>query len=204
MIFEDISGTSSGFDADSITDTTKSSIEDYYKDWDIKISGLDFVIDSNTATKFFFKNTLSSNESYVIKIVSRATLIKYDQTLSSQIKFPDSLINAKLELVKREFINILEAQYREKFNYYDDPLSKIYNLGKLKIPFTYLTLSKLYEDISVTDSDIAWDRASYFYKLYKNTLNDALSLLAFDSDGSGSLTGSERANSQAKINYFTR
>ena len=74
-MFEQITGTSTSFNASGITDSSKNFDTDYFKNWTITINSVEYIITGNTKDTINFANSLTGNAVYKIDL-DRKTIKK--------------------------------------------------------------------------------------------------------------------------------
>lgn len=185
-LFDKITGTTTSFDSEGVTDSTANWKTDQFKEWWVTIDGAEYLITSNNATKLFFSNSISSNNSYIIAFVGREFLTQTESDVSNVIKIPDALIAKKYNQANFDLSNkifsYLRGLYRQDF----DPLEQIFNIYAMQQSFAYLVLAKIYQDLMIDQESFEGFKGYNMYeKSYNDGINDSLSLLQIDLDKDG-------------------
>ncbi len=185
-LFDKITGTTTSFDSEGVTDSTATWKTDQFKEWWVTIDGTEYLITSNNATKLFFSNSISSNNSYIIAFVGREFLTQTESDVSNVIKIPDALIAKKYNQANFDLSNkifsYLRGLYRQDF----DPLEQIFNIYAMQQSFAYLVLAKIYQDLMIDQESFEGFKGYNMYeKSYNDGINDSLSLLQIDLDKDG-------------------
>lgn len=185
-LFDKITGTTTSFDSEGVTDSTATWKTDQFKDWWVTIDGNEYLITSNNANKLFFSNSISSNNSYIIVFIGREFLIQTESDASNTIKIPDALIDKKYNQANFDLSNkifsYLRGLYRQDF----DPLEQIFNIYVMQQSFAYLVLAKIYQDLMIDQESFEGFKGYNMYeKSYNDGINDSLSLLQIDLDKDG-------------------
>ncbi len=185
-LFDKITGTTTSFDNQGITDSTATWKTDQFKDWWVTIDGTEYLITSNTSTKLLFSNSLSSNHNFSIAFVGREFLTQTESDASNIIKIPDNLIEKKYNQANFDLSNkifsYLRGLYRQDF----DPLQQIFNIYVMQQSFAYLVLAKIYQDLMIDQESFEGFKGYNMYeKSYNDGINDSLSLLQIDLDKDG-------------------
>ncbi len=185
-LFDKITGTTTSFDSEGVTDSTATWKTDQFKEWWVTIDGTEYLITSNNATKLFFSNSISSNNSYIIAFVGREFLTQTESDASNVIKIPDALIAKKYNQANFDLSNkifsYLRGLYRQDF----DPLEQIFNIYAMQQSFAYLVLAKIYQDLMIDQESFEGFKGYNMYeKSYNDGINDSLSLLQIDLDKDG-------------------
>lgn len=185
-LFDKITGTTTSFDSEGVTDSTATWKTDQFKEWWVTIDGTEYLITSNNATKLFFSNSISSNNSYIIAFVGREFLTQTESDASNTIKIPDALIAKKYNQANFDLSNkifsYLRGLYRQDF----DPLEQIFNIYAMQQSFAYLVLAKIYQDLMIDQESFEGFKGYNMYeKSYNDGINDSLSLLQIDLDKDG-------------------
>lgn len=185
-LFDKITGTTTSFDSEGVTDSAATWKTDEFKEWWVTIDGTEYLITSNSATKLFFSNSISSNNSYIIAFVGREFLTQTESDASNTIKIPDALIAKKYNQANFDLSNkifsYLRGLYRQDF----DPLEQIFNIYAMQQSFAYLVLAKIYQDLMIDQESFEGFKGYNMYeKSYNDGINDSLSLLQIDLDKDG-------------------
>lgn len=203
-MFETITSTSTGFNTDGITDSTKNFAVDFYKNWIITINNVEYQITGNTKDTLLFKNNLTANISYKIDFVTRNSIGFFDDQILNLSLVPSDLLLRKIEVTKKTIEQKIYAYFRNQFANFDDPSALILNLFQMQTCFSYYCLAEIFSDLLLTGQDINGYKEEKYRSAYKDLIKDCLNLLALDTDGSGELTGEEKEDSVGDGGYFAR
>lgn len=204
-IFDKITGTSTAFDANGITDNTKSFTVNYYVGWFIVINSVEYKITANTATTISFENSLSANEDYSIEFVGRTFLTEIESDASNSTKIPTALIDKKYNQVNTDVSNKIFAYLRKLTTTNFDPLSNILNPLIIQQSFAYLLLSKIYNDLTIDQNSFESFKGYETYeKTYNDTIKDSMALLQVDLNEDGEANASEITTSASTYAYLNR
>lgn len=204
-IFDKITGTSTSFDENGITDNTKNFTVNYYVGWFIVINSVEYKITANTATTISFENSIVANSDYSIRFVGRTFLTELESDASNDIKIPDSLIDNKYNQVNVDITNKVFAYLRKLTTKDFDPLANILNLIIMQQTFAYLLLSKVYNDLTIDQNSFESFKAYNTYdKNYNDTIKDSLALLQIDFNEDGEANYNEITSSASTYVYLSR
>ena len=204
-IFDKITGTSTSFDENGITDNTKNFTVNYYVGWFIVINSVEYKITANTATTISFENSIVANSDYSIRFVGRTFLAELESDASNDIKIPDSLIDNKYNQVNVDITNKVFAYLRKLTTKDFDPLANILNLIIMQQTFAYLLLSKVYNDLTIDQNSFESFKAYNTYeKNYNDTIKDSLALLQIDFNEDGEANYNEITSSASTYVYLSR
>ena len=204
-LFDKITGTTTAFDANGITDSTKSFTINYYVGWFIVINLTEYKITANTATTISFANSLSANDTYSIDFVGRTFLTELESDLSNSTKVPDALILKKYNQVNVDITNKVFAYLRKLTTESFNPLANILNPLIMQQSFAYSLLSKVYQDLTIEQESFESFKGYNIYeKSYNDGIKDSLALLQIDLNEDGTASASEIANSPSTYVYLNR
>lgn len=205
-LFDKISGTSTSFDSDGITDSTASFTEDALVGWFAVIDSVEYEITANTTTTLSFANSLTENSDYEIVFVGRDFLTQIESECSDTTRIPSALIEKKYAQVNNDLQNKVFAYLRGLYtNSTFDPLTNILNLTILQQTFAYLLLSKVYEDLSIQqDSFESFKGFNMYAKNYGDGVKDALALIQIDFNEDGVADFDEKNRSVSSMGFLSR
>lgn len=203
-MFETITGTCTGITNQGLIDTSKNFAIDYFKNWRAVISLIDLPITGNDSTNVFFENTFTGTPEYSIEFMTRAFLAGIDDQIANVSLVPNSLLKNKIDNTKRHLESKVYAYMRNQFGQYDDPLALILNPHEMQLAFAYYCLAEIFSDLLLIGKDINGYKEEKYRNAYRDILKDSMSLLAIDSDGSGSISASEKVSSPSDGGFFSR
>lgn len=204
-LFDKETGTTTSFDSSKVTDSSKSWTVNQFKNWYIEINGTEYQIDSNTETELLFTNAIAANYSYTIAFVGRSKLTELESDCSNTTKIPSDLISKKYNQSNQDIHSKVFANLRSFLTSEFDPLNNIKNLYCLQQVFSYYLLSKIFQDLSISeDSFESFKGYNMYEKSYNDGIRDALSMLQIDFDESGTIEYDEKNRAPASVSFFSR
>jgi len=203
-MFDTFTGTATGVTPTQLTDATNLFPTDFYKSWKITVNGVEYNINSNTATDFLFPNSLVGTPVYKVEFMTRLFLAQIDDQINNTNLVPITLLQNKINVTKLHLEEKIYAYMRNKFAEFDDPFSLILNLYHIQLPFAYYCLAEIFSDLLLTGQDINGYKEEKYRSAYKDLIKDALSLLSIDENQSGDLTKDEKISSPGNGGYFSR
>lgn len=194
-MFEQITSTSTSFNASGITDSSKTFNIDYFKNWTITINSVEYTITGNTKDTIYFANSLTGNAIYKIDFVTRNSLAALDDQLLNNNLLPADLLARKIDVTKRHIEQKIYAYFRNQFGEFDNPSALIYDLYQIQMPFMYYCLAEIFSDLLLTGQDINGYKEEKYRTAYKDLIKDSLVLLSMDLNEDGDLDKEEKETS---------
>lgn len=204
-LFDKITGTSTAFASDKITDSTKSWKTNQFQNWFVTIDSIEYLIASNTETELFFSNTFEANKSYEISFVGRTKLTEIESDAADVAKMPTVLIAKKYSQANIDINAKVYSGLRSFIKTDFDPMQNILNLHVLQQVFSYYLLAKIYQDLAIDqDSFESFKGYNQYEKSYNDGIRDSIGMLQIDFNQSGEADASEKANVPTTMSFFSR
>lgn len=204
-LFNKVTGTSTAFDNNSITDNSAEWKVDQFKDWWVVINGNEYLITSNTTDTLLFTNTLIANDTYSIEFVGRSYLTEIESDASNTVKIPGDLIEKKYNQANYDITNKIFAYLRILYKSDYDPLANIFNISIVQQSFAYYMLSRIYQDLMIDhESFEAFKGYNMYDKSYNNSIKDSLALLQVDLNADGVINPEEQKYSVSSYTFLTQ
>lgn len=204
-LFDKVTGTSTSFDSNGITDSSASWVADQFKNWFVTFNSVEYKITSNTATTLVFDNAIVADNTYEIAFVGRTFLTEIESDASNTTKISDEDISKKYNQTNTDLSNKVFAYLRTNYASDFDPLNYILNLEIMQQSFAYYLLGKIYQDLMIDQESFEGFKGyNMFEKSYNDGVRDALSLLQLDSNKNGEADPVEKAYSVSTTTYMSR
>ena len=204
-LFDKITGTTTSYDSDGITDSSAAWTVDYYKDWYVTINNIEYLITSNTATTLSFSNSLTADKTYEISFVTRKYLEQLESDIANTTKIPNNLIDKKYNQANFDISNKIFAYLRGLYKNDFDPLANIANLTMMQQSFGYYLLAKIYQDLMIDQESFEGFKGYNMYeKSYIDGVKDSLALLQIDLNGDGNISADEKSQSVSTYSFLSR
>jgi hypothetical protein len=194
-LFDNIIGSYTAADAESITDDTASWQENQFKNWYCIIQGDEYLITRNTATKLYFQNSVFPIGPYEIIFIFKTYILKTESDLSNTTKIPEDLLRKKYYITNLDLSQKVFAYIRSNFSVDFDPTKNILNLYVMQRAFAYYLLYLLYADLMISAEGFDNYKSVSYYEKYSSMLKDALALIQLDYDEDGEVDWDEQKNS---------
>ena len=204
-LFDKITGTSTNYESDGITDSLVSWTTDQFKDWYVKVGSTEYQITSNTSTKLFFENSLSANAGYEVVFVGRTKMLELESDVSDTVKITDGIIAKKYSQSNNDIHNKIFAYLKPFFTDSFNPLENILNLTCMQQVFAYYVLAKIYQDLSIDqDSFEAFKGYNMYEKSFNDGIKDSLAMLQLDLNDDGVANASEIIHTISSSSFMSR
>jgi hypothetical protein len=204
-LFDKVTGTSSSFTSSGIIDITKTWQINQFQNWYVTIENIEYLIESNTETELVFSNTFITNKSYEISFVGRTKLTELESDASDVSKITSDLISKKYSQANKDIHAKVFSGLRTFINESFDPMENIKNIYVLQQIFSYYILSKIYQDLSISeDSFESFKGYNMYEKSYNNGVRDAIGMLQIDFNQSGVVDASEKRSPATTMAFFCR
>jgi hypothetical protein len=204
-LFDKVTGTSSSFTSSGIIDITKTWQINQFQNWYVTIENIEYLIESNTETELVFSNTFITNKSYEISFVGRTKLTELESDASDVSKITSDLISKKYSQANKDIHAKVFSGLRTFINESFDPMENIKNIYVLQQIFSYYILSKIYQDLSISeDSFESFKGYNMYEKSYNDGVRDAIGMLQIDFNQSGVVDASEKRSPATTMAFFCR
>ena len=180
-LFDKFTGISTAFDNTKIVVSGASYKVNYYKGWFCVINGTEYKITANTATEFFFNNSLVANGAFEIVFLGREFLKRIDSDFDDLEKTPDALIASKYLMASNDLQIKIEEQLKLGITDNFNPVDNILNIGNLQYAFSYHVCQNIYMDLNgKKGSSFYAEKSLYYESTYKVNSKTAISTLIID------------------------
>ena len=216
ILFQPLTGSytidASSLDGDGLTISGADFALDYYTCWFIKLTyGAgptvdEFQITGNTATKLLFTNTIAEVGTYSVEFITKNYLEDIESDMGST-KVSDSLAADKIALAGDDMEKKIYANFKNLYAQFAndvEPLLLVLNLYQIQRQYGYKAIAMTYMDLIVEPGDTNDLKKEDYRGFFKDTIKDALSLLAVDLDQDDTLDNDEKAKNSGTGGLLSR